>query len=199
MVTRLLVFTGAAAAAVVLAALFSAGSPQAALLDTGLSHELRVTDRYGHGSSGGDVTLLVGRLLPPDEVRALQGRKLGLCARLPVSAGRALLIPEFEGDCPEGAQVGIAVDYGDGLPPISADAIPPIEWRRATSVDGPKTVLVRPVQPRTAGEAPHAELASGGFWNAMDVGGSSSGLPHLALALMAVGFALFEKGLIRLR
>jgi hypothetical protein len=117
---------------------------------SGLRHSAQVFDRQAIGQSPEGAIILVRRLLTPQEVQELQGRKLGICGQANVSGGRAEIIPQFSADCPEGSNVGISVVFSDGELPVAAETVPPIEWRRARAGEATREIIIKPDQPRTA-------------------------------------------------
>lgn len=121
---------------------------------TGLRHSAQVFDRLAVEQAPEGAVILIRRLLTPQEVQELQGRRLGICGQANVIGGRAEIIPQFSEDCPEGSNVGISVVFSEGELPVGSETIPPIEWRRAQAGEATRQIIVRPDQPRTAGVDP---------------------------------------------
>lgn len=139
-----------------------AGAQTPVVPDGGIKHVLQVLDRQGTSPAPDGVIVRFHRLLTPQEAASLQGRTLQLCGEVTVRAGLAEIVPEFTSDCPEGSRIGTTVDFRDGRPPIAAEEIPPIEWRARRIGEGPRTVIIKPGQPRTAGSADGIQTPASG-------------------------------------
>jgi hypothetical protein len=122
----------------------------------GLKHVVQVLDSTGRPIPDGTVIKFLNADIPPptndEEVKEAQAR--GYCAEATVQNGAVEITPEFtKSDCGEGTRIAAFVfESEDAEGGIAVELDPPIEWRAASEGETTKTVVARPIPPRTAGD-----------------------------------------------